>query len=442
MKKLFSISLLFSVAAMMFTGCVSEEDDLFDSSAAERLMTSKKMYTDRLGGSTWVMEFYPLNSDEAPKGQGYLILNKFNRDGSVVQAMQNELTDGQYLTDTSLWEIISDQGTVLTFNTFNKCIHMFSDPGLYQTGQGFEGDYEFVILSLEEDAKYGMLKGKKRATYNRLTRLPDDVNFEEYLKDVNGFQNTIFSSSAPNDCMMNIGDSVMVVTNASTGIISIYPLGGDPISQTTDHAFTITKNDGKYYLRFREELAGKNDDKVQEFVYDETTDVFKSLENENNVIKGVSAVDFFVSALDNSKLWQYNTAGENSDNIKNAYEIMQSELLSLGWTLNNTKFSKLSDGRYVIRFAVVNKKKSSRNLEYIFNISDNDGKAMVQYVEPYVTEKDAVAQNVLNAAPSVKSFLEEISGTYEVRPKGTCFDLRNIVLKSEKSMIELQYTLK
>ena len=442
MKKLFSISLLFSVAAMMFTGCVSEEDDLFDSSAAERLMTSKKMYTDRLGGSTWVMEFYPLNSDEAPKGQGYLILNKFNRDGSVVQAMQNELTDGQYLTDTSLWEIISDQGTVLTFNTFNKCIHMFSDPGLYQTGQGFEGDYEFVILSLEEDAKYGMLKGKKRATYNRLTRLPDDVNFEEYLKDVNGFQNTIFSSSAPNDCMMNIGDSVMVVTNASTGIISLYPLGGDPISQTTDHAFTITKNDGKYYLRFREELAGKNDDKVQEFVYDETTDVFKSLENENNVIKGVPAVDFFVSALDNSKLWQYNTAGENSDNIKNAYEIMQSELLSLGWTLNNTKFSKLSDGRYVIRFAVVNKKKSSRNLEYIFNISDNDGKAMVQYIEPYVTEKDAVAQNVLNAAPSVKSFLEEISGTYEVRPKGTCFDLRNIVLKSEKSMIELQYTLK
>ena len=152
MKKLFSISLLFSVAAMMFTGCVSEEDDLFDSSAAERLMTSKKMYTDRLGGSTWVMEFYPLNTDEAPKGQGYLILNKFNRDGSVVQAMQNELTDGQYLTDTSLWEVISDQGTVLTFNTFNKCIHMFSDPGLYQTGQGFEGDYEFVILSLEEGA--------------------------------------------------------------------------------------------------------------------------------------------------------------------------------------------------------------------------------------------------------------------------------------------------
>ena len=193
MKKLFSISLLFSVAAMMFTGCVSEEDDLFDSSAAERLMTSKKMYTDRLGGSTWVMEFYPLNTDEAPKGQGYLILNKFNRDGSVVQAMQNELTDGQYLTDTSLWEVISDQGTVLTFNTFNKCIHMFSDPGLYQTGQGFEGDYEFVILSLEEGAKYGMLKGKKRATYNRLTRLPDDINFEEYLSDVNDFIATMFS---------------------------------------------------------------------------------------------------------------------------------------------------------------------------------------------------------------------------------------------------------
>ena len=102
----------------------------------------------------------------------------------------------------------------------------------------------------------------------------------------------------------------------------------------------------------------------------------------------------------------------------------------------------MSDGRYVIRFAVVNKKKSSRNLEYVYNISANDGKVMVQYVEPYVTEKDVVAQNVLNAAPSVQSFLEEISGTYEVHPKGTGFDLRNIILKSEKSMIELQYTLK
>ena len=135
MKKIFSISLLFSVTAMLFTGCVSEEDDLFSSSAAERLMESKKTYTERLGGTTWVMELYPLDTDEAPKGSGYLILNQFKKDGSVIQAMQNDLSDGKFLTDTSLWEVISDQGTVLTFNTYNKCIHTFSDPGLYQTGQ-------------------------------------------------------------------------------------------------------------------------------------------------------------------------------------------------------------------------------------------------------------------------------------------------------------------
>ena len=44
MKKIFSTTLL-SAAALAFTGCAGEEDDIFSSSAANRLDQSKVTYT-------------------------------------------------------------------------------------------------------------------------------------------------------------------------------------------------------------------------------------------------------------------------------------------------------------------------------------------------------------------------------------------------------------
>lgn len=433
MKKIFSISLLFSVTAMLFTGCVSEEDDLFSTSAAERLMQSKKVYTERLGGTTWLMEFYPVNTDEAPKGNGYLILNQFKKDGSVVQAMQNDLSDGKYLTDTSLWEVISDQGTVLSFNSYNKCIHTFSDPGLYQTGQGYEGDYEFVILSLEEGAKYGMLKGKKRSTYNRLTRLPDDTDFKAYLQDVNDFHNKVFSSSAPNDCMMNIGDSAIVFTEGNSGIASLYPFGGDPISQTTDHAFLISKNDGKYYLRFREELAGKGDDKVQEFVYDEASDVFRAVDNENNLIQGPGAAWFFNEKVENLSQWVLANNAEMSSQFKSYIDAVGAELKAVNknFTLSNINFSydtKIQRYQWTLRYMSAGR---PANQAYYFAYVPNvdGGSCGFNFQEASGT----AAENVMNRCPSLKTLWEILSQEWALTPAVTGFNLSKIKLTSKSN---------
>lgn len=433
MKKLFSISLLFSVTAMMFTGCVSEEDDLFDTSAAERLMQSKKTYTERLGGSTWAMEFYPLDTDEAPKGSGYLILNQFKKDGSVIQAMQNELSDGKFLTDTSLWEVISDQGTVLTFNTFNKCIHTFSDPGLYQTGQGYEGDYEFVILSLEENAKYGMLKGKKRGTYNRLTRLPDDTDFEEYLKDVVAFQNKIFSASAPNDCMLAIGDSTFVITDTSDGIVSMYPEGGDDISETTDHAFIISKNDGKYYFRFREELAAK-DSKVQELVYDEAQDMFVGVDDPACTIQGYPMGKFFGEYVENvqGRTWKVTASNQMSekfavyyDNLKNQFSEMKDKR-NRSYTFMGLSFGYNTRAKAVVWNVMYRSPGSSNTVLAAFKetyVIDGD-KVTFTYIEP-ADDSDA---NVKNALSSITDVLEVLSQQYQLSAATTKFNLSKIKL--------------
>ena len=435
MKKLFSISLLFSVTAMMFTGCVSEEDDLFDTSAAERLMQSKKTYTERLGGSTWAMEFYPLDTDEAPKGSGYLILNQFKKDGSVIQAMQNELSDGKFLTDTSLWEVISDQGTVLTFNTFNKCIHTFSDPGLYQTGQGYEGDYEFVILSLEENAKYGMLKGKKRGTYNRLTRLPDDTDFEEYLKDVVAFQNKIFSASAPNDCMLAIGDSTFVITDTSDGIVSMYPEGGDDISETTDHAFIISKNDGKYYFRFREELAAK-DSKVQELIYDEAQDMFVGVNDPACTIQGYPVGKFFSEYVEDAlgRTWKVTTSDQMSEKFKGYMDVL------------TEKFSQLKDSRkrsytFLGLSFGYNLRAKAMCWNVLYRAPGTSATTMAAYKENYVMNDDVVTftylepadesdAKVMSTIPEVSTVLQALSQQYAISASETKFNLTKLKMQS------------
>ena len=198
MKKIISLTLLLA-AGIGFTACVNEEDDLFDKTAAERLNEASALYSSRLMAQPngWAMQLYPTNDNEAPYGSGYLVLCRFNKDHSVVVSMKNQFTDNVYRTDTSLWEVITDNGPVLSFNSHNDCLHAFTDPEdiLWtgnpdepnnETGTGVGGDYEFIIVDAPEDASYMMLKGKKRGTYNLFTPVEEGVEYESYLADVGG----------------------------------------------------------------------------------------------------------------------------------------------------------------------------------------------------------------------------------------------------------------
>ena len=163
------------------------------------------------------MEYYPTNTDEEYKGRGYLIMADFDKDESVTLAMNNIMSDDVYMEERSLWEIIADNGPVLTFNTYNEVLHCFSNPEYYESGKGFEGDYEFVMIDVPEDGQFIMLKGKKRGTYVRLTRLPDGTNFEEYLADIKAFHNGIFPANAVNENVLQVGGQKYSINNANSG---------------------------------------------------------------------------------------------------------------------------------------------------------------------------------------------------------------------------------
>lgn len=434
MNKILSITLLFG-AALAFTACTGEEDDLFDKSAAERLDESKAVYTQRFAanGGKWVMEYYPTNGSAAPQGKGYLMLLEFSSKGWVRIAMNNEMSDNKYQEDTSLWKVIADQGPVLSFCTYNANLHYFSDPAIYDTGLGYEGDYEFEIIDLQENAELAMLKGKKRGTYIRLTALPADTDFDQYLTEVNEFKNTIFSSSSPTDSWLTIGDSTFVMTDVASGIVSMYPLGGDQISQSSDYPYLITFHDGLYHFRFKSAITGGGEQSEQELVYNVTDDKFYGLTSQANTITAPyeNAESFFKEKFDgghtfkvyrknaddvSAKMKDYLDAASNAMTAKNKKYQIDSVSVRYVADLGTTWLFKYQTGS------------SAQEIVYKYDMQMDGNKVTFTYKEPAAVN----GANILNTVPEIKKLMTEVlSKKFTIEKYNTLFNLRKIKLTAE-----------
>lgn len=168
---------LLLLMASLLQGCVQDVDDLFDTSASERMSQALKDYRSLLSSSEngWLMEYYP--SDIQEYG-GYAIAMKFDVKDNVT--VWGGLSGEPNLTASSLYSLKSDMGPTLNFDTYNSILHYFSDPDNTDGGgQGlaFEGDYEFIFQSHTQDSI--VLKGKKTKNMIRMIRLQESP--EAYL---------------------------------------------------------------------------------------------------------------------------------------------------------------------------------------------------------------------------------------------------------------------
>lgn len=161
MKKIF-FYIMFAVAGLSLQSCLHDDDEIFDKSAAERIneavANAKEVLTSSQEG--WIMHYYV--GQEYAYG-GLNLAMKFT-DGKV--QMYNETaqnSDGSYKSVVSTYKITRDQGPVLAFDTYNDLLHVYGDPaGNGPTDvDGWEADYEFVIMNISEDQNTITLKGKK-----------------------------------------------------------------------------------------------------------------------------------------------------------------------------------------------------------------------------------------------------------------------------------------
>ena len=226
MKKLFNISAL--ILMLSLAACApSEVDDLFNESPAERLDNAVNNYTELLkaDGGRWLMEYFANSGEE-----GYNFIMTFHNDGSVDISTQNDyVNDGAFFTDRSLWEVVSDYGPVLSFNTYNRAFHVFSSP--QSDGSGHEGDYEFIILGADENTMY--LRGKKSRdkgvvidmVMHRLSS-SDYPTDEDYFNELTTVRKNAFSDRINNYVLTTPSGKRYICNDVTTMIWSFYPEDG------------------------------------------------------------------------------------------------------------------------------------------------------------------------------------------------------------------------
>lgn len=282
---------LVAFAALALSACSSDDDSIFDQSAADRLEQYKKDYADVLtaDGGLWSMEYFS-NADEP----GYVFVMKFDKNGAVTISANHKWIGGTFQQETSLWKMIADNGPVLSFNSYNNLFHIFSDPAniegpdapkgetgddINETGYGHEGDYEFQMMEVADNGQTIRLLGKKRMFDIFLHRLDVATDVESYLADVKNVP-ARFSSKFNNLVMTDADGKLYRIYDLASGIPSIYPLDGDAVTQTVS-ANGIFTLDG---FRFMNPLEVKRAD-------DSTFEIETLLFTEDGTMSGGNITD-------------------------------------------------------------------------------------------------------------------------------------------------------
>lgn len=434
MNKIFSFCALLS-AAVAFSGCVNEEKDLFNKSAAERLNEASALYSSRLTASPngWAVQLYPTTKDEAPYGNGYLLLFRFHANKSVDACMNNSLSGDKFMSSTSTWDVITDNGPVLSFDTYNDVVHTFSNPEDVpstgtgddpndETGTGIGGDYEFIIVDAPEDASYMMLKGKKRGTYNLLTPVEEGVDYEAYLSDVKSFQQKMFPSNSPTFDVLHAGDSIYKFDDASDGIPNIYPYDKDKVINESFNPFLITKRGNDYYFRFRDAKAygGKT---VQDFKYDNEQDRFVSVDDASCYISGDDPLRFFDENFTGGSRWTIKKSNGMSESVQTVYDNVYNGFRSMNRTLTNISIV-MGPQNVSLSFAY---RTSKGNGSTVFNLSYQKNEDGVTYS---FVSCNSTAQTALEKVPAIQNMLDFFCQKLSVSAGDTGFNLRTLKLSS------------
>lgn len=393
MKKNILIYFLgFLLALIATSSCKNEVDDIFDESASQRTEQALKDYKEVLCAAQngWVMEYFA-NTGEA----GETFLMKFDTNGSVKIAAKNKWISNKYAEETSLYEMIADNGPVLTFNSYNTIFHLFSNPidipGTTpdETGTGHAGDYEFVVMSA--DANKVILNGKKRKIKIILTPLKDGQVWNEYFNMLDNLDAKMFNSKI-DTLYLNTPNQKYVITGSAAHEISIYPADGDPITQTEKAVFLVNEAG----IRLCEPFNGvKNDLKLQEFKFNDDGSLVSLDDNVSTIIAPDPAYLF----SSRSKIWRVDPADMGGDLAVAYQNVVKAVKAKYNMVFQYFQFAANKD-TYLLSF-----RSGSSSGNFYGTETVNGDEVALQYNG--TGDKNAV--NFLNNVPEFKAFLNVLN---------------------------------
>ncbi|MDD2799642.1 MAG: DUF4302 domain-containing protein [Bacteroidales bacterium] len=307
MKRIIYLAFLFFTLA----ACHYEEPDIFSAAPAERLTTAMKEDAIALQSASngWAMEYFA-----TPSSPGYTLFAKFKPSGEVFMSCKNELTNNVLLSDSSVYTMIGDYGPVLSFASFNKVMHQFSNPE-NPNGYGLEGDYEFIVL--KTSANQITLQGKKRGTIIMMNKIPQNKTWNEYITDLETMNTTLFGFGAPSLTM-----SITEKYNFSGGgshIFTILQSGAD-VNTSIDAPFIVTPTGIRFHTI--QELDGKS---FQTFTLNTDKSALICTENPDLKFVGPDSLSSFLEK--NLNIWNVDPT-KLSASVQSTYDLLVQSLVT------------------------------------------------------------------------------------------------------------------
>lgn len=419
MKKLYKFSAIAAVLmSASLASCNHEEADIFDQNAAHRTEEARKMYKEILldKGGKWQMEYFTTEEEH-----GYVYLFTFRNDGTVTISGNNEyitkLTNidsnvPSYGSETSMWTILSDNGPVLSFNSYNTIFHLFATPedipGTERDEQGYghSGDYEFDLMKYSNDTLY--LEGKKNGAEIIMTRIAPETDDKTYLNEVVALADSFFNAKVPAVYVNLPGGYRHVVLDGATQLPKFYPETGDYITEyvgrnaiITHDGFTLGKP-----LTLRDSIDG-NDYTIQHFIRQKDGSLLCT--DDNRITITADALNKVVG--DERLLWRVNAAdckgelGTAFAGLNTGFKAYNGSSLvhfNIGLNvLNNTK----APHTMVVR--IKTKRGSYLNMSVPYTV-EYTGKDEIKFV---LGEMDNNMKTFINKVPAFKTMMNKLASS-------------------------------
>ena len=394
------------ILGIVLVACTPRVDDLFDETAVVRLEHRRAALMEQFmkAENGWVMQYFarvnPVASDTA-QHKGYTFIMKFREDGTVTIAGE---VNGLYKTETSMWDIINDNSSVLTFNTFNSIFHYYSNPdpelGLWGAdGEGIGGDYEFLVLEYNEKEDYQLLKGKKNGCYIRMYPMAAGQDWEDYFAQIHAMDEFLFEEANTLDLFQD--EQHWTLYNARTHEFRAFDYAADTLGGGSYFGF-ITTPKGIYING--DKLDSAHNMPREYFLLSADKSRLVSTTSPDTYIT-IDPLDVLVSA---SSVWRFangiNTTFDAAEAVVNqniSAVAPNSYIASYGW-------KKAADGRYELYVYYSLRGKAATNYDiYYFTAEEGRHSVKLTYSEPHATRKNLVNYGSLDLVPL-------FNGTYDL----------------------------
>lgn len=417
------------VALALFTvlcsSCKFEQEDYFEESASLRITHLNEQLQDRLvkqsaeGNNGWVIQYFVAGTDDY-SFEGFNLFGRFYANGRVTLAGNHRyLRNGnanKYTEYDSYYEMLAEEGPVLSFNTWNDVLTVFEDPvsptaapgNIVSDGEGMNGDHNLVLREYKDE--YLTFRGERHGAAVRF--IPCDRTWQEYMDAVAKTKSDITSDLITAYYVTN-GVDTMYFSGLNKGVFNYCDRVNDPLkNKVLSCVFTP---DG-FRLHHTDTLKAN---KFQEFhiVADSTC-----LKSESDSVRVIACWDNYIVNI-RTTVWKFDSESLTAEQKSLCDQINEElkkynknySLASIG--LGRSSGNKAVKGLVLTFYTNAGKTKTNTAGLALNTIRPTYGQMRIEYSEEMKVDgnMESIAKKS-NTEALARQFAATLSGDYEIVP--------------------------